>query len=300
MNTIRYSSEVSFQKFKHLDVHIDTKHNAVWLFFNPRPRSCFTLTLLRELDKFQSILKHHDGKLACNGQQIDVQFSIISSRNSVFSFGGDIDYFLSCIANKDKAKLKEYAKACIDAVYFNHIGRELDMTTISLIHGNALGGGFEAALSSHVLIAEHDVELGLPEVLFNLFPGMGAYDLLSRRVSPVTAERMILDGKLYKSEDLYSRGIIDILADVGEGRSAVNAFMHTHRHRLNSMRSMTKIRNRVNRIDYRQLIDIGDVWVDAAFNLSERDVHVMQRLVYSQNRFANKYAQQPASAMTNL
>ena len=50
--------------------------------------------------------------------------------------------------------LRRYAKACIDAVYYHHVGREVGLTTISLVHGNALGGGFEAALSSHVVIAE--------------------------------------------------------------------------------------------------------------------------------------------------
>ena len=45
-----------------------------------------------------------------------------------------------------------------------------------------LGGGFEAALSSQVLIAERSARFGFPEIMFNLFPGMGAYSLISRRI----------------------------------------------------------------------------------------------------------------------
>jgi len=49
----------------------------------------------------------------------------------------------------------------------------LPLTTISLAQGDALGGGFEAALSCSVIIAERRARFGFPEVMFNLFPGMG-------------------------------------------------------------------------------------------------------------------------------
>jgi DSF synthase len=48
--------------------------------------------------------------------------------------------------------------------------RSPTMTTISLVQGDALGGGFEAALTSDVIIAEESAQMGLPEILFNLFP----------------------------------------------------------------------------------------------------------------------------------
>ena len=58
-----------------------------------------------------------------------------------------------------------------------------------------MGGGFEAALAGNVLVAERGTRLGFPEVLFGLFPGMGAYTLLRRRVDAVTAEKIILNAK---------------------------------------------------------------------------------------------------------
>lgn len=66
---------------------------------------------------------------------------------------------------------------------------DTDLTTVSLIQGDALGGGFEASLSSNLIIAERGVKMGLPEVIFNLFPGMGAYSILSRKVGAATAEK---------------------------------------------------------------------------------------------------------------
>lgn len=285
MNNILYTNEITLKNFKQLAVKIIPHQKTVWLNFNPKPRSCFTLKLLKELDRFQSILRHYKGKLPVDGQLVDIEFNVIGSHHPVFNYGGDLDYFFNCIKNRNKDGLETYARYAIDAVYYNHVGREFDITTISLIHGDALGGGFEAALSSHVLVAERRAELGLPEVLFNLFPGMGAYNLLSQRLSPAMAERLILSGRRYSAEELYKLGVIDILVDDGEGETAVNKFIHANRNRKNSFRSIIKVRRIINPIDHQQLLDIGKIWVDAALNLSEKDLRMMQRLVHNQERF---------------
>jgi DSF synthase len=286
MNTVRYSSDKLFNNFKHLEVHIEPEQKTVWLYFNSQPRSCYTLTLLKELDKFQSILRHHDGKLSCKGTSINIEYCVITSRHPVFSFGGDLDYFIQCIENNDRESLTEYAKYCIGAVYYSYIGREFDITTISLIHGNALGGGFEAALSSQILIAEQSAEMGFPEVLFDLFPGMGAYNLLTQRVSPMTAEKIMLSGKLYSADELKDIGVIDTVVEDGGGIGAVNAFIHSNRHRINSFKAIRKVRQISNPIDYQELIEIGNIWVDMALKISEKDLRTMARLVRSQKRFS--------------
>lgn len=286
MNTVRHSSEVLFQNFEHLEVRIKPEQKSVWLYFNSQPRSCYTLTLLKELDKFQSILRHHKGRLSCDGVLFDIEYCVITSRHPVFSFGGDLDYFVHCIENNDRDLLTEYAKYCIDAVYYSYIGREFDITTISLIHGNALGGGFEAALSSQILIAERSAEMGLPEVLFNLFPGMGAYNLLRQRVTPMMAEKIMLSGRLYSAEECKDLGLVDTVVDDGEGESAVNMFIHSNRHHLSSIKAIRKIRQISDPVDYQELLKIGEIWVDSALNISQKDIRTMKRLVRSQKRFA--------------
>jgi DSF synthase len=298
MNNILYANKISFKNFEQLDIQIVPEQRAVWLYFNSHPRSCYTLTLLKELDKFQSILKHYDGKLLCNGELIDIEYNVITSHHPVFSFGGDLEYFINCIIKKDRDALKAYAKYAIDAVYFNHIGRELDLTTISLIHGNALGGGFEAALSSHVLVAEKSAEMGLPEVLFNMFPGMGAYNLLSQRVSPAIAEKMMRSGRLYSAEELYDLGIIDVLAEDGDGHVAVDSFIRANNKRKNAMSAIRKVRQVVNPIDYQQLLDIADIWVEAALNITDKDIRTMSRLVRSQQKFSSHDFDIPISRVT--
>ncbi len=297
MSTVRYSSEVLFQNFEHLEVRIDPEQKAVWLYLNSQPRYCFTVTLLKELETFQSILKHNEGKLSLNGELVDIGFSIFTSRHPVFSFGGDLDLLINCIENKDRETITNYFRLCIDGIYANHIGRELDLTTISLVHGNALGGGFECALSSHVLIAERSSEMGFPEVLFSLFPGMAAFNLLTHRVSPVTAEKMMISGLLYSAEELYDMGIVDVLAEDGEGAIAVNSYICANRKRKKTMTAIKKVHQLVDPVDYQQLLEIGDIWVDAAFNISEKDLRTMSRLVRSQYKFATKENNHPVTRL---
>jgi DSF synthase len=184
-----------------------------------------------------------------------------------------------------------YAKDGIDVLYQYIVHLEVELTTLALVQGDALGGGFEAALSSNVLIAEEGCRLGLPETLFNLFPGMGAYSLLSRRVGSNRAEQMIFSGKIYTAEELYELGIVDILAKKGEGKGALRDYIKRAERAPNSVRALREVRDLCNTITYQELLDITTIWADAALRLSRRDLQMMERLVKRQN---NKLSVSPA------
>jgi DSF synthase len=125
--------------------------------------------------------------------------------------------------------------------------------------------------------------MGLPEVLFNLFPGMGAYSLLSRKVGSSLAEKIILSGKLYTSEELFEMGIVDILAEKGEGEMEVYKYTKAASRYANSYRAIRKVRDICNKISYDELIDVAKIWVDAAFKLNDRDLKMMDRLIKRQS-----------------
>ena len=96
------------------------------------------------------------------------------------------------------------------------------------MQGDALGGGFECALSSSVLIAEEDARMGFPEILFNLFPGMGAYSFLSRKVGRRITEELITSGAIYTARELYDLGVVDVITPTGTGEAAVESFVRKH------------------------------------------------------------------------
>ena len=112
---------------------------------------------------------------------------------------------------------------------------------------------------------------------------MGAYSILSRKIGATAAEKMILSGKLYDAEELYDMGVINILAEKGEGELALYKYIKAAKRAPNSYRSMAKVKDICQNIPYEELIDIANVWADAALNLSAKDLRMMERLVTRQS-----------------
>lgn len=292
------NAETVWGPFDQLEVTYDQELKALWYFLAPHARPCFNQELLAELSQFQAQLVRVNGGGIGDINSLPVRYTIIASRTpGVFNLGGDLQLFSRLIRSRDKEGLFAYAKSCIDVLYPNAINFDQPLTTISLVQGDALGGGMEAAISSNVVIAERSAKFGLPEVLFNLIPGMGAYSFLVRKTSPSIAQRIIMSGELLTAEEMYELGLVDVLAEDGEGEEATIKYIQRHRKRSNSHTAMNRIRRCVNPITYEELIDITTVWVDAALQLTDRDLRMIERLVQAQNRRANLPA--TAAAVAN-
>lgn len=285
MNNIALLDDNSFltsnaQHSLQLNTHFDSKYKVSWCHMKGFPRPCFTPTLLNDFKDYTKTIKQE--MVNSNSQKYD--FIVIASDiDGVFNLGGDLNLFKNCIENSDRAGLLAYATSCIDVLYENMSHLQQDLTTISLVQGDALGGGFEAALASNLLIAEKGCKMGFPEVLFNLFPGMGAYSFLSRKIGGRKAEEMILGGKLFSAEELFAMGVVDILAEKGAGEIAVYDHIKSFKRQSNSYQAMRKVKDICNPVTYKELLDIVYIWVDAAFNLSSRDLKMMHRLINRQN-----------------
>lgn len=274
--------------YQQLTLRYTLGEKAIWYYMKPQPRPSFTPTLLSEIKQFQQSMIDNYESLQTE-ELHPVNYLVLASQiPDVFNLGGDLNLFAEHILNRDRDHLLRYAIACIDVLFNNAVNLELPITTISLVEGSALGGGFEAALSSNVLIAERSAELGLPEILFNLFPGMGAYSLLARRIGMMEAEKLITGGNVYRASDLYEMGVVDILAEDGEGKQAVSKYIRQHMRSSNGLRAINAVRQRYSPLLYDELLDITTIWVDAALNLRPRDLRMMQRLVSAQDKRREK------------
>ena len=284
--------------YEQVEVNYDPRQRAVWYTLVPRDRPCFNLDMLEELRQFQARLVGVV-RLAIKNQQANpVRYTVLaSSVPGIFNVGGDLQLFSRLIRAHDGAGLFKYAKACIDVLYPNAVNFDLPLTTITLVQGDALGGGFEAAISSNVIIAERGPKWGLPEVMFGLVPGMGAYSFLVRRIPPGLAERIIMNGEILTSDQMYDLNIIDRLVEPGQGEQAVVDFINTHQRRANAHAAMSRMRARVNPVTYEELIDITRIWVDAALQLGSRDLQVIERLIQAQNRRTEQAPPLPPLAM---
>jgi len=216
----------------------------------------------------------------------EVNYYVTSSRTPrVFNLGGDLALFVLLIKSRDRDALAHYAKLCIDIIYpRSQSFFSPTLTKIALVQGDALGGGFECALASDLIVAEESAQLGFPEILFNLFPGMGAYSLLSRRIGMRAAEDLILSGRILTAAKLHEMGVVDVLCKDGEGASAVREWISRNAKRRNGLQAAFCGRRRVNPVTREELDAITNVWVDAAFRLGDRDLKMMSRIVRAQMR----------------
>jgi DSF synthase len=268
--------------YHELDIQYQPEQQAVWCYLRPTSRPCCTAELLTELGHFCSAIEHRSKLDAENGKRDGLCFLVLASRApGVFSLGGDLALFLKLIRAGDRTGLFRYVKSCIDVLYMYY---HMPITTISLVQGDALGGGLEGALMSRVLIAEQQAQMGLPEILFNLFPGMGAYSLIARRLDPARAERLILSGRIYSAEELHEMGVVDVLAENGQGEEAVLAYMKKHNRARNGYDAIHKVRQIYHPLSYDELMRIGTLWVDTALQLSERDLRIMERIARTQEK----------------
>jgi len=286
-------------EYTQFSTRYDSETSAIWCWMYPEPRPCMNATLIDELLQFQQQLT-----TTYKTQQADsiwpFRHLILASKTpGIYNLGGDLALFQNCIVQKEEQQLRDYAYKCINLLHRNIGNLDLPITTVSLIQGQALGGGFETALSCDVIIAEHSSQLGFPEILFNLFPGMGAYNLLTRRIGSALAERIILSGQTYTATELFNMGVIDVLAEDGKGVQAVEDYLNSHNQSHNTIRSIKKIRQIVHPITLQNLYDIVDIWVDAAMNLSEKDLSKMERLLHLQKDMKDsKTIKQQSSELT--
>lgn len=280
------------QFYTQLITNFDKDDGVMWCFADPAPRPCFTPQLLDDLIKFYQVVHNKSNEEIRAGLSPSIKYLILASyRPGVFSLGGDLSLFIECIKERDRNKLDNYMRLSIDVLYKTHTNLDVPLSTIALIRGNALGAGFEGALSCDYLVAEKSVQLGFPEVLFNMFPGMGAYSFLSRRINTAQVEKMILSGRIYSAQELYEMGVVDVVAEDGDGINEINKFIKILTKNKNTRSALLKIRHRVNPVYLQELLDIGEIWVDAAMSLSSRELKTMERLVRSQDRMAKTLVQ---------
>jgi DSF synthase len=274
-------------------VRVESSPNNLshWLYMHSDnsngARPCFRTELMDDMWNFLSSITLR------NSQHVPGQLRhvVIGSDAEAFNLGGDLKLFSRLIRDNNRIKLMEYARRCIDGVYHLQSGLGGDVRTIALVQGDALGGGLELALACHTIVAEEGAGMGLPESVFGLFPGMGAYSFLCKRVSPQVAEKMILDGTIYSSEEMHRMGVVDVLVPKGQGKAAVEELIRKQQRNPYPHLAMNSVRGLAQQhVSYDELIGITEIWVDTALALGEKSIRTMERIVRAQHRLSQSAA----------
>jgi DSF synthase len=211
---------------------------------------------------------------------------LTSDVTGVFNFGGDLSLFVLLIRARDIESLRMYGRRCVDLVWWLENASSRGVHTTVLVQGDTLGGGLESVMPFHKVIFERSAQAGFPEVLFNLFPGMGAWNFVIRKSGFSVANEMILSGRLYTADQLFRRQLVDVVVEDGEGEAAIDAVIQSVNPRLRGTLAALEGRRMASPITYETLMTIVDKWTETALELTDRDLRLMERLARAQVRKA--------------
>ena len=99
------------------------------------------------------------------------------------------------------------------------------LIVVSALHGTALGGGLEVALSCHYRIAVPSAKVGLPEVNLGIIPGAGGTQRLPRVIGVEAALGMITTGRHVRASEALELGVLDQV-EAGEPREIGLAYAY--------------------------------------------------------------------------
>ncbi|HEY2926887.1 crotonase/enoyl-CoA hydratase family protein [Piscinibacter sp.] len=243
-----------------------------------KPIQCYSLAAMTELQQVFSDISANPGLVR--------HYVMTSDVPGVFNFGGDLSLFVLLIRARDLESLRLYGRRCVDLIWWMETAAQRGVHTTVLAQGDTLGGGLESVLPFHKVIFERSAQAGFPEVLFNLFPGMGAWNFTIRKAGFAIANEMILSGRLYSAEQLYRRALVDLVVEDGEGEAAIDHVVRTVDPRMRGTLAALQARSFAAPITYESLLAIVDRWTETAMNLTDRDLRLMERLARAQVRKA--------------
>lgn len=155
-----------------------------------------------------------------------------SAKKKIFIAGADINEIAKISTPDDAFKAAEMGK-----VVFQKI-EDLPYTTICVINGACLGGGFELALSCWYRVASFSdaVKIGLPEVNLGILPGFGGSIRLPRLIGLLKSLPLILGGSIVSAQDAFKKGLVDklfyeqtLLADAIQYAKVLGGIHHPQR-----------------------------------------------------------------------
>ncbi len=262
--------------YKYVRLEWNPEFSMLTLRVAVKPIQCFSLAALGELQQIFNDISANPGLVR--------HFVMASDVQGVFNFGGDLSLFVLLVRARDLESLRLYARRCIDLVWWWENAAHLGVHTTALVQGDTLGGGLESALLHHTVIFERSAQAGFPEVLFNLFPGMGGWNLAIRRAGFAVANEMVLSGQIYSAEQLQIRGLVDHVADDGKAERLLEQLVRAMEPRFRGRMAALQARRMAAPISYETLMTIVDHWAVTAMSLTTRDMRLMERLARAQVR----------------
>ncbi|PAQ16653.1 enoyl-CoA hydratase [Bacillus sp. FJAT-42315] len=155
------------------------------------PANALSGALIEEIDHVLDELE--------NDQEIRVL--LMKGEGRFFSAGADIKEFTSIETGEEFAQLAARGQRVFERI------ETFSKPVIAAIHGAALGGGLELAMSCHIRLVTEKAKLGLPELALGLVPGFAGSQRLPRYVGMAKAAEMLLTSEPISGKEAVQWGL---------------------------------------------------------------------------------------------
>ncbi len=153
-----------------------------------------------------------------NGHR-ELRSVLVRGEGKCFSSGGDFD-LLDKLANRPP----DDGRTTMRAFYGNYLAiRQIQVPTVALIHGHALGAGLCFALGCDIRLAAEGTKMGMTFVRVGLHPGMGGTFLLARAIGRARATELLLTGRVIGADQALDMGLVSQVVPAGELEDAGRA-----------------------------------------------------------------------------
>jgi DSF synthase len=258
----------------------------LWLTIAPEPKPVFTLQVLQSVVAVQrAIMKLWGGERGY--ERCPVRFLAFRGEGPVFTLGGDLDFYLDCLAGNNRDAMEAYARVSVEGASLNASGLGGLAITLSTIHAKAIGGGIDAPRSCNIMIAEEAASFCYPEVKFNHFP-ITAVAVLSRQMGPAEAKRMLMSGEEYDAAEFHRRGGLEAVVPNGTGQDWIRRYaaetlpMHSARTAL-----FSAFHQRAGSLAD-ELGHLAALWTDCMMRMHPSDISKLQRIAMAQERMLSR------------
>ncbi|MGH8894263.1 MAG: enoyl-CoA hydratase/isomerase family protein, partial [Actinomycetes bacterium] len=185
--------------YDHVTLRGHDGHVVELVLDRPEAHNALSTAMARDIAAATAALAADDGVRAV---------VVSSASDKAFCVGADLKE-RNTFSDADLMAQRPHFRAAFGGIL------ELPVPTVAAVHGFALGGGLELALSCDLIVADETAVLGLPEVTVGVIPGGGGTQLLPRRVGSSRAADLVFTGRRLDADEAERIGLVDRLVPAG-------------------------------------------------------------------------------------
>ncbi|MCM3357725.1 MULTISPECIES: enoyl-CoA hydratase [unclassified Psychrobacillus] len=169
----------------------NVENHVATVTLNRPPANALARGVILEVNSLLDEVEHDD----------NVRVILLKGEGRFFSAGADIKEFTTVTSGEEFSKLASSGQTIFERV------ETFSKPIIAAIHGAALGGGLELAMSCHIRLVAENAKLGLPELQLGLIPGFAGTQRLPRYVGFAKAAEMLLTSDPISGKDAAVYGL---------------------------------------------------------------------------------------------